>query len=849
MFCNRLRRFVRLVCLSFIAFGGAASVVTALPDLRVSSDGRQLVEEDGTPFFFLGDTAWELFDRMTREETLEYLEIRRRQGFTVIQAVGLTEFDGLSSGNRYGHPPLINGDPTRPNPAYWDHVAWVMDRAAEKGIYIGLLPTWGAYVNDHGRRIFNSSNAEVFGKWVGQRFRDKKVIWILGGDRSGNAYQSVYRAMARGIAIGVSGKEDYSKVLMTFHPVHHRISSEWFHQDAWLDFNMSQSGHTDRNNAESHTLVEEGWSLSPNKPMMDAEPRYEDHPVGWDPSRGYFDDFDVRQAAYWSVFAGSLGHTYGNHNIWQFASSRYAPVFHARKSWREAVEMKGAWDMKILKDLVMSRDPLSRRPDQGLIVSGQSGGGAHLRAIRGNGYAYLYTPYGKSFTIRMDRIGSGTLKASWLNPRDGSTQIIGEFSASGTRSFNPPGGEGRGHDWVLVLVNRSANFSDGSSSGGNSGGSGGNAVTPEAGSGSGSAGDGSSSAASGSFNLARYSNLGGSTLSELYAASKFPDAPDSQTEITSLQYQENGDSCGLFAWGWITPPKTGDYTFWLASDDQGELLLSTDASADRAERIAYVSSYTRPEKFDRFSSQKSTTLRLEAGQSYYLAIAVKQGWGSGHFTVAWEGPGFSRRIVKGASLHPDSNASSSSSGGPAVVEESSSVTPAGGYEMGKMAIARYNFIGGSRLADLAFAPKYPANPDEVVYPGRFEYGSGGSLDDYNYGLHAWGWIIPKVSGTYRFWIASDDEGVLRLSSNSDPAKAAEIASISTYCNPNQYDKRASQRSAEVQLQAGVPYYLEAVSKQGWGGANLSVAWEGPGFTRRVIPGDVLALPADGSAHP
>src|SRR4051794_40462532 len=96
------------------------------PMLRVSDDRRFLVR-DGTPFFYLGDTAWALFQRLDLAEATRYLEDRAAKGFTVIQAVALSEFDGLRVPNRYGDLPLHNGDPLRPNEAYFRHIDAVID--------------------------------------------------------------------------------------------------------------------------------------------------------------------------------------------------------------------------------------------------------------------------------------------------------------------------------------------------------------------------------------------------------------------------------------------------------------------------------------------------------------------------------------------------------------------------------------------------------------------------------------------------------------------------------------------------------------------------------------------------
>ena len=115
--------------------------------LKVSENKRFLIFEDGTPFFYLGDTGWELFHRLNKDDAEKYLENRRSKGFTVIQAVALAELDGLNTPNAEGNRPLINNDPLKPNEAYFSHVDWVIKKAEEKGIFIGLLPTWGDKVD------------------------------------------------------------------------------------------------------------------------------------------------------------------------------------------------------------------------------------------------------------------------------------------------------------------------------------------------------------------------------------------------------------------------------------------------------------------------------------------------------------------------------------------------------------------------------------------------------------------------------------------------------------------------------------------------------------------------------
>ncbi len=116
---------------------------TATGRLKISPDGRCLVHGGGEPFFWLGDTAWELFHRLDGPQIRYYLDNRAAKGFTVIQAVVLAEMDGLKTPNRYGQTPFRDLDPSRPNEGYFQLVDSTIGWAKERGLYVGLLPTWG----------------------------------------------------------------------------------------------------------------------------------------------------------------------------------------------------------------------------------------------------------------------------------------------------------------------------------------------------------------------------------------------------------------------------------------------------------------------------------------------------------------------------------------------------------------------------------------------------------------------------------------------------------------------------------------------------------------------------------
>src|SRR3569833_1459371 len=118
------------------------AIASAHAQFRVSPDKHYILKE-GKPFFWLGDTAWELFHRLDREEADTYLKTRSEQGYTVVQAVVLAELDGLHDPNAYGQVPLINDDPTKPNEKYFEHVDYIVNKAAEYNINIAMLPSWG----------------------------------------------------------------------------------------------------------------------------------------------------------------------------------------------------------------------------------------------------------------------------------------------------------------------------------------------------------------------------------------------------------------------------------------------------------------------------------------------------------------------------------------------------------------------------------------------------------------------------------------------------------------------------------------------------------------------------------
>ncbi len=464
-----------IILLSTLCLAG----VSAQP-LTVTSNARFLMTRDGKPFFWLGDTAWELFHRLNREEAAVYLEDRASRGFNVIQAVALYEQQAFESPNAYGDFPLSGKDITRPDttagrdPAnseeydYWDHVEYIISEAAGQGMLTGLLPCWGEYVTPRfrDRVIGNVELGYGFGWFMGNRFRhlNDHIVWILGGDRLPDEWAGgveIWRAMAEGITDAVNGENGYDgesgyeSTFMTYHC--YTSSARWFHEDPWLDMNTWGSYHEKRDNERAYYEAMDDWNLADPKPTLNSEPAYERVPVNYDwkeAAGGRFDDFDVRQQAYWSVFAGTCGHTYGCNPIWQMYKAEHPnPPLTLKNTiqWFEALDQPGAIQMGYLKALILSRDFHSRRPDQAILAGNLHDPTGHLQACSGDDFWMVYIPTGKQVEVHLDRLDGKEVRCSWFSPRDGTSLDLGMYPTGSITSFDPPGEVQRGNDWVLVI--------------------------------------------------------------------------------------------------------------------------------------------------------------------------------------------------------------------------------------------------------------------------------------------------------------------------------------------------------------------------------------------------------------
>jgi len=421
---------------------------SAIPDdfrLSVSPKGRYLVDQRGEPFFWLGDTGWALFSTLTVEEAEKYLENRRQKGFNVVQCIIAHWSRGYFRASPDGHKPWLNDDPTTPDEAYFQRVDAILEIARQKGIVLGLLPAWGDLVVD--RKTVTTANARAYGKWLGSRYRDvPNIVWILGGDQPPTGVEDVYRELAAGLDEGDGGRH-----LMTYHPRGGQQSSQFWHTEAWLDLNMMQSGHGF--DLANYQRVLEDYARRPAKPTVDGEPRYENIINGLRKEGPRITAHQVRKAAYNAVLSGAAGHTYGCNGVFQFWVPDGEATWQPGIPWTEAIDLPGAFNMGLLKALMLARPWHELAPDPGLVVGGQGAGGHYVPAARsvGGDFAYLYVPEGQTVAANLARMGGEALDACWFNPRQGDYMAAGRFPAEGVVSFAPPPGD-PDPDYVLVLA-------------------------------------------------------------------------------------------------------------------------------------------------------------------------------------------------------------------------------------------------------------------------------------------------------------------------------------------------------------------------------------------------------------
>ncbi|MDY7110619.1 MAG: DUF4038 domain-containing protein [Planctomycetota bacterium] len=454
---------------SCAAWLGGTEAVADLPPLEVSDDGRFLQTVQGEPFFWMADTAWRIF-RLNPDELELYLSNRVGKGFNVIQGpLLLSDWEN--------HAGQTNGTPHNPNETWFAYIDHIIERAEAHDLYVVPVLARGGQASR-----FTVQSAYDYGYYIGARYRDETHIaaFIVAAEYNyPDDNVQIWSNVAEGLVDGLADQHR----LVTIHPRWYggyfgQTSSHHFHDSPWLDFNMIQSSqYGDCSNDPDHPkylgshnwmLVEHDYALQPIKPVLDAEASYEQIKAGHDScdyQQGRWDAFGVRRRAYWSVFAGGFGHSYGANGVFQF-NKDYDEVddWDPLDYWDVAIDYPGAAQMGHLRDLMESRPFFSRLPGQDIIACALDDDvPTHIHATRDadGRYAFIYVPQTqRDVAVDMDYICGSTANAWWYNPMDGEATFIGAFTADdyepdGSLEFTTPSG---GEDWVLVVDDAGQDF-------------------------------------------------------------------------------------------------------------------------------------------------------------------------------------------------------------------------------------------------------------------------------------------------------------------------------------------------------------------------------------------------------
>ncbi len=386
---------------------------------RVSPNGRYFIDQRGEPYFFLGDTEWELFRKYSADEATQILNRRKSQGFNTILVMLMgIEMERLfperesSHANLHGELPWEEDDPLRPNPRYFEHI----DSMIRLGEQTGMNLVVGIYHQWHNDRI-HAGNARAWARWVANRYRDvPNLVWSM-YPRAEESYVPVCRELAAGLQEGDGGSH-----LISVHPDPSVASSSFMHAEPWLAFNMIQTCIDYEKIVET---VSADYHLTPVKPVVMAEGGYE----GVEFER-LQTEYEIRQQAYWSQLAGGY-HVYGHNDSWQ----------HPQK-WKEWIGAPGAENMHVFRKVITSLPEWWQAvPDQSVIQQSQESGSGINTAFRADDWSWvmIYLSHPCRFSLNLPVKGNfQRIKAAWIDPRDGGrTTMVMELGEE-YRNFTTP---------------------------------------------------------------------------------------------------------------------------------------------------------------------------------------------------------------------------------------------------------------------------------------------------------------------------------------------------------------------------------------------------------------------------
>jgi hypothetical protein len=422
--------------------------------IRVAPDGRFLVHDDGTPFFWVGDTAWNGPLLSSTAEWNQYLKERSRQKFNAVQWVA-TQFRAAPDGDVKKQLAYTGTDKITINTAFFQRLDEKVEAMNKAGLVSVPVLLWA--INGGGNPKVNpgvslpEDQAILLARYMVARWGGNAVAWILAGDAD-------YRGdkAAKWQRIGRAVFDDIDHAPVTMHPGGMQWVWNEFIDEKWYGFVGYQSGHGD----DDKTLkwITEGpltvdWTKLPHRPFVNLEPPYENH-IAYQ-SRKPISPETLRHAIYWSLLgAPTAGVTYGGHGVWGWDDGTKPPTDHPTTGvplpWQKALTMPGAEQMAHLAGFFASIDWWKLRPAP-IVVVNNPGTQSPAKYIAGaksddKELMVVYVPEDRTVEIKLDLMPPSP-NVTWFNPRTGEKSPAVAVVTANTCQFPTPA-EG---DWILFM--------------------------------------------------------------------------------------------------------------------------------------------------------------------------------------------------------------------------------------------------------------------------------------------------------------------------------------------------------------------------------------------------------------
>lgn len=417
--------------------------------LKLSDNRRYLIHADGSPFFWLADTAWNGVLRSTVAEWSEYLKIRREQGFTAVQFV-MTHWRGgpydIERETAYeGRERIV-----KLNVKFFKRIDVKFSMVNEYGLVAAPVLLWAIKDDISPGSNLTDEDALLLVRYLVARYGAYILVWILAGDGDYRGEKA-----ERWKRIGRTVFHGRFRQPVAMHPAGRHWILPDFLAEEWLDIIGYQSGHGISEDDLKWLCFgppSRDWHLEPVRPFINLEPNYEGH-LAYSVFKPITPHM-VRRVAYWSLLiAPTAGVSYGTNGVWYWCRMPEIPVNHPHvgvaKPWRESVRLPGAWHMSRLKRIFSKIPWWTLRPDPEMIIDepGLKNVELFVAACRSEDgrIAVIYTPEIQNLNLNLSKLKK-PFEALWVNPRREEEFKAGIFTDD-ILSLTPP----EPGDWLLIL--------------------------------------------------------------------------------------------------------------------------------------------------------------------------------------------------------------------------------------------------------------------------------------------------------------------------------------------------------------------------------------------------------------